>query len=240
MYTLAVILARAGSKGLPDKCVLPLCGQPVIAYTIRHARQAERVDDVVLSTDSKPAQAIGREMGVRVLERPAELATDKAPVDASLRHAVLWYEGEVGKAVDAVVMLYGNVPVRAPGSIDRCIEHIEKTGCDSVRTLAPVSKQHPDWLHRLDGDRMIQFRPNSIHRRQDLEPVYYHDGAVIVVNRDSLFRPETANDPHAFFGHDRRGVIQREDDSVDIDTRSDFYRAEVLLRTMGESQGASR
>ncbi len=238
MRTLAVILARAGSKGLPDKCVLPLCGQPVIAYTIGHAKAARRLTDVVLSTDSVKAQEIGRSMGVRVWPRPAELATDTARVDDAARDAVLGYEAETGGPVDAVVILYGNIPVRAPDAIDRCVELLERTGCDSVRTLAPVSKQHPDWLHRLDGDRMVQYRPNSIHRRQDLEPLYYHDGAVIAVARRSLFGPETAGDPHAFFGRDRRAVIQREEDSVDIDTRADFHRAEALLRARSESSGA--
>lgn len=236
MYTIAVILARAGSKGLPDKCVLPLCGRPMIAYTIGHARAAKRVNDIVLTTDSPAAQTIGRSQGIRVVQRPAELATDTARVDDSVRHAVDWYEETAGKAIDAVVILYGNIPVRAPDSIDRCIECLERTGCDSVRTVAPVTKQHPDWIHRLEGDRLVQFRPNSIHRRQDLEPLYYHDGAVIAVARSSLFGAGIAEDPHAFFGKDRRAVVQREDDAVDIDTRADFLRAEALLRTMKESQ----
>lgn len=236
MYTIAVILARAGSKGLPDKCVLPLCGRPMIAYTIGHARAAKRVNDIVLTTDSPAAQTIGRSQGIRVVQRPAELATDTARVDDSVRHAVGWYEEAAGRMIDAVVILYGNIPVRAPGSIDRCIECLERTGCDSVRTVAPVTKQHPDWIHRLEVDRLVQFRPNSIHRRQDLEPLYYHDGAVIAVARRSLFGTGIAEDPHAFFGKDRRAVVQREDDAVDIDTRADFLRAEALLRTMKESQ----
>jgi N-acylneuraminate cytidylyltransferase len=236
MHTIAVILARAGSKGLPDKCVLPLCGQPMIAYTIGHARAARLVSEVVLTTDSPAALAIGRSLGVQVVERPAELATDTARVDDSVRHAVGWYEQSTGKTIDAVVILYGNIPVRAPGSIDRCLECLERTGCDSVRTVAPVTKQHPDWIHRLDGDRLVQFRPNSIHRRQDLEPLYYHDGSVIALTRGSLFGPGIADDPHAFFGKDRRAVVQREDEAVDIDTRADFYRAEALLRSRNESE----
>jgi len=236
MLTVAVILARAGSKGLPDKCVLPLCGRPVIAYTIDHARQARLVDDVVLTTDSARAREIGRQMAIRVLTRPPELASDTAPVDQAVRHAVLWFESTTGRLVDAVVILYGNIPVRAPGAIDRCIEHLAATGCDSVRTVAPVSKQHPDWLHRLDADRMAQYRPNNIHRRQDLEPLYYHDGAVIAVTRRSLFADQTASDPHAFLGQDRRAVVQREEDSVDIDSKADFYRAEALLRDRDPSE----
>jgi len=240
MHTLAVILARAGSKGLPDKCVLPLCGQPVIAYTIRHAQQSQCADAIVLTTDSAQAMAVGRSMGVRVIDRPPDLTTDTTPVDAVVRHAVQCHEDETGQTIDVVVILYGNIPIRADGAIDRCVDHLVETGCDSVRTVVRVSKQHPDWLHRLDGDRMEQYRPNSIHRRQDLEPLYYHDGAVIVVRRAALFAPQTAADPHAFFGTDRRAVCQREEDSVDVDSAADFYRAEGLIRYRTEGLALQR
>ena len=235
MDTLAVILVRAGTKGLPDKCVLPLCGRPVLAYTIGHAQESRYVSAVVLTTDSAPAAAIARSAGVWVVDRPPELATDTAPVVAAVRHAVESYEVRTGTQYDAVVVLYGNVPVREYGIIDQCVDLLDTTGCDSVRTVAPVTKQHPDWLHRLDGDRLVQYRPNCIDRRQDLEPLYYHDGAVVVVRRDWLFVPEAAHDPHAFFGSDRRAVVQREEDTVDIDTSADFYRAEAVMRIRSEA-----
>jgi CMP-N-acetylneuraminic acid synthetase len=235
MYTLAVILARAGSKGLPDKCLRPLCGSPVLAYTIGHAQASECVDAVVLSTDSDEAAELGRAAGLRVIDRPAELATDATPVAASTRHAVETFEKQTGQRCDVVVILYGNVPIRSDGIVDRCVKHLTRTGCDSVRTVAPVTKQHPDWIHRLDNDRMIQFRPNHIHRRQDLEPLYYHDGAVVVVRRAGLFKSQHAHDPHAFFGDDRRAVVQGQEDTVDIDSLADLFQAEALIRLQGET-----
>lgn len=230
MHTIAVILARAGSNGLPNKCVLPVCGVPMISYTIGHAKASRRLDAVVLSTDSLEAARIGRSSGVLVVDRPGELATDGATVVSAVGHAVEAYEQAVGRSCDAVVILYGNIPVRAEGGIDQCIERLYATGCDSIRTVVRVSKQHPDWLHRLEDDRMVQFRRNSIDRRQDLEPVYYHNGAVIVVRRDSLFLPENDHDPHAFFGKDRRAVVQKEEDAVDVDTLADLYMAEAMIR----------
>ena len=246
MHTLAVILARAGSKGLPDKCVLPLCGRAVLAYSISHAQQSRCVDGIVLTTDSPHALAVGKLGRISTIQRPAELATDTARVDDVVRHAVSEYEASSSESVDAVVILYGNVPVRADGVIDRCVELLADAGADSVRTVTPVTKTHPDWLHHLDGDRMTQFRENSIHRRQDLEPLYYHDGAVVAVTRSSLFAAEGSDDPHAFFGSDRRAVPQAEEDTVDIDTLADLYRAEAIIRLANESvfldapKGASR
>jgi CMP-N-acetylneuraminic acid synthetase len=156
------------------------------------------------------------------------------------------YECEYGFRTDAVAILYGNIPVRAESIIDRCVDHLALSGADSVRTVTPVAKTHPDWLHRLDDDRMVQFRANSIHRRQELEPLYYHDGAVVAVTRDALFAATDSQDPHAFFGEDRRAIEQREEDTVDIDSLADFFRAEAMIRIQSEAvicdppKGASR
>jgi len=235
VHTLAVIMARAGSKGLPDKCSLPLCGRPLISYTIGHAQEARLVNAIVLTTDSAAAKSVGQAAGIQVIDRPAELAGDSASVVDTVRHAVEAHECQTGQKVDVVVILYGNIPVRAPGVVDRCVDHLIRTGCDSVRTVAPVTKQHPDWIHRLEGDKLVQFRPNTIHRRQDLEPLYYHDGAVIAVKRDNLFIPEAFENPHGFFGHDRRAVVQNPEDAVDVDTRVDLFLAEAILRSRGEA-----
>ncbi len=236
MTCLGVILARAGSKGFPDKCLRVLAGKPVIAYTFEHAIASRRLSSVVLTTDSEPAKAFAREAGIQVIDRPAELATDTATVDAAARHAVETFESDGAVPVDVVVLLYGNIPVRADGLIDRAIEHLAASGADSVRSVAPVSKQHPDWLHRLEGDRMQQFRPNSIHRRQDLSPLYYHDGAVAVVTRRALFGALDAPDDYqAFLGADRRALVQRPEDAVDIDEPIDLYVAEAVLRARSEA-----
>lgn len=241
MNALGVILSRAGSKGLPDKCSRRLLGLPVIQYTFDHALASRRLTAVVLSTDSQPAKALAREAGIEVIDRPPELATDTATVDAAARHAVTQYDKKHGCVIDIVALLYGNIPVRADGLIDRAIDRLVETGADSVRSVAPVSKQHPDWLSRLDGDRMSQLRPNSIYRRQDLEPFYYHDGAIAVVMRLALFAAlDTPGDHQAFLGGDRRALVQRPEEAVDIDEPLDLLVAEAILRTRSEANRARK
>jgi len=228
LHRLAVILARAGSKGLPNKNVLIIAGRPMIAYTIDEARAAEQIDDLCVTTDAPKAAEASRATGVLVIDRPPELATDTATVDAAVRHAVESYE-KLRRPVTHVAILYANVPVRPAGIIDRAMRHLIESGADSVRSLAPVTKQHPDWLHRLDGDRMIQYRKNSIYRRQDLERLYYHDGAVLTVTRASLF-VTSPDDNHAFLGADRRGVVSERGSAIDIDSPEDAIIAEAIIR----------
>lgn len=236
MKVLGVILARSGSKGIPEKCVADLLGRPLIDYTFDHALAAGSLTQVVLTTDSDGAKAIARSRGIAVVDRPAHLASDTATVDAAARHAMEEVEREGSSPFDAVCLLYGNIPLRADGLIDRAVAKLAESEADSVRSVAPVGKHHPDWLHRVSGDSMEQFRKNSIYRRQDLEPLFYHDGAVVVVTRAALFGAvETPDDHQAFLGRDRRAIIQQPHDSVDVDEPIDLFLAEALLRAKRES-----
>ena len=116
-------------------------------------------------------------------------------------------------------------------SIDRAVDLLEETGCDSVRSFCPVGKWHPGWMCRLDGDHVNALHPGSVHRRQDLEPLFLHDGAVVAVSRASMLLAEDhPDDPHAFFGIDRRAIQTGIGDTVEIDHQRDLYWAEAVLR----------
>ena len=232
---LGVVMARAGSKGLADKHVQMLRGRRVIDYSLDHAEASKLLTKIVVSTDSPAVAAVARERGLQVIERPAELATDTASVQAVMLHALEQVEASGGVKFDAAVILYGNVAVRGEGVIDRAIAHWAQTQCDSVRTFCPVGKWHPGWMSRLEGDIVIPLRPGSIHRRQDLEPLLLHDGAVVVMSRASLLRgKEMPDDPHAMFGVDRRGITTKAEETVEIDSRRDLYIAEAVLRAIAE------
>jgi CMP-N-acetylneuraminic acid synthetase len=146
-------------------------------------------------------------------------------------HAMHTVEQRSSFRADALVVLYGNVPVRGAEVIDRSIRLLAETQCDSVRTFCPVGKWHPAWMSELDGDRVTALHPGSIHRRQDLEPLFLHDGAAVAVSRASMLRGEaTPTDPHAFFGIDRRGIHTDAGETVEIDQLRDLYWAEAVLR----------
>src|SRR2546421_10963423 len=228
---LAVIMARAGSVGLKNKHTLPLLGRPVISYTFDHAIASKLITGWVVSSDSPEILSLSADAEFHTTKRPPHLATAEASVQSVLLHALNSIERDCGYVADAVVTLYGNVPIRGEGAIDRGIAMLQQTKCDSVRSFCPVGKWHPAWMSRLDGDKVVPLHPGSIHRRQDLEPLYLHDGAVIATTRDSLMRAaKTPDDPHAFFGADRRAILTAPGETVEIDQLSDLYVAEGLLR----------
>lgn len=249
---LAIVLARGGSKGLPRKNALEIGGRACVEWTLEDACEARSVGWVVLSTDDAELRAIGekpewKSRGVRVVERSADLAGDTATVDAAAREALRGWErltsaergGETHEG--PIVILYGNVPIRPQGLIDRAVACLVEHGADSVQSYAPVGKYHPWWMARVD-ETTGAVRPwegevlnHGVFRRQDLPPVFVPDGGVIVVTRAALMLEikgvSQASGPHAFFGRDdrRRGVVTREGEVVDIDSRTDLMVARAMV-----------
>jgi len=233
--TAAVVIARRGSKGLPNKAMQPLLGKPLVGWACGHALAAKRIDHVCLSTDGTQIANVGKHLGIDVFYRPPELATDTATVDAAVRHAVTRLEEQLGETVTHVAILYGNIPLRPDNLVDRAIEKLTDTGCDSVQSVCPVEKNHPLWMKKVagrSGDELLMYEPNRVYRRQDLPPVYMLDGGVLAMTRRSLF---TVNErePHAFLGKDRRAVTTRPGDVVDVDTDLDLCYARALLEHRG-------
>ncbi len=244
MRTAAIILARAGSKGVPGKNMRPIAGRPCAAWTIQHALEARRTGSVRLvavSTDSPELRELAEETGVTTIDRPPDLATDTATVDAAARHALVELERHAGGRIDAAVILYANVPVRPGGGelIARAVSMLATTGADSVQSYCPVGKHHPWWTARVEPEAMGgrvgpwegDVLNHGIYRRQDLPPALIPDGAVLAVTRRALMLeiPGVAAGPHAFFGLDRRGIINPEGSVVDIDAPSDLLTAEAAL-----------
>jgi len=227
---LAVVIGRAGSKGLPRKNALPVAGVPMIAHSVRFALASRSVERVIVSTDGAEIAEIARAEGADVFLRPDAVSNDTATVDSAVRHAV----EASGSRAETIVILYGNVPVRPADLADRAVARLHETGADSVQSYYRVGKTHPFWMSRLDeSGRVSQFIENRIYRRQELPPLFMPDGGVIAVRRASLFDVREG-EPHAFFGRDRRGIETREGDVVDVDTALDLAVAEAILNSRAE------
>ena len=231
MITLGVILARAGSVGLASKHLRMLLGRPMIEYTFDHAFDSALLSRVVVSTDCPGVARLARRYQLQVIDRPAELAGPNASVQDVMLHAMKTLEKSEDFHADALAVLYGNVPVRGSGVIDLAIQTLRETGCDSVRSFCPVGKWHPAWMSKINGDKVEALQTGSIHRRQDLTPLYLHDGAIVAVSRSSMLRGlRFPTDPHAFFGIDRRAIHTGMGETVEVDHQRDLYWAEAVLR----------
>ncbi|MDX2145897.1 MAG: acylneuraminate cytidylyltransferase family protein [Planctomycetota bacterium] len=229
----ALVLARAGSKGVPGKNTADIAGKPCVAWTIEAALRSS-VARVVVSTDDARVGEVARGLGVEVVERPAALASDAARIDDAARHAA----GVAFPQTHHVVILYANVPVRPARLIDDALDLLRLGGCDSVQSFTPVGKHHPWWTVRVDectgelrpweGERLF----HDVFRRQDLPAAYVPDGGVMALTRDSLFlrRTDEPSHPHAFLGRVRRAVVTPPGSVIDIDSGLDLEVARAALR----------
>ncbi len=230
----AVILGRAGSKGLPGKNAMPLAGRPMVSHTIAHCRAATTLARIIVSTDCPQVRGAAVREGIEVIVRPADLASDQATVDAAARHALLDDDAPIA------VILYANVPIRPAGLIDRAVNLLIESGADSVQSYAPVGKYHPYWEVKIDdAGRISPYVANTIYRRQDLPPLFVPDGGVIAVRRASLYHV-VEGQPHSFLGRDRRGIHNEAGAVVDVDDRMDFLLAQLMLTTGQEPSHAHR
>lgn len=221
---LCVIPARGGSKRLPGKNIKPLLGRPLIAYAIAAAKGSTYVDRVVVTTDDEAIAAVARECGAEIVMRPAQMASDEAPVIQGYQHAVQQAES-AGTTYDLLVLIQPTVPGVRAGDVDAAIEKIIEAGTNCAITVAEISER-PEFMFRQDqGGVLAPYAAGSLLRTQDLETLYRINGAVYVTKRATVMDAGTITDQASC-----AGVVMPRERSVDIDTALDFMMAETLLR----------
>lgn len=235
MKAAALICARGGSKGLPGKNIKPLNGKPLIVYAIEHAKSVNRIERVLVSTDSEEIAQVARDAGASVpFLRPAELARDDSPEWLVWRHALEFLTAG-GNRPDALVSVPATAPLRKPVDIENCLDAFEEGGSDVVITMTEA--------HRSPYFNMVVQKPDQsvslvippvsgITRRQDAPVVYDITTVAYVVSPDFLM-----SSPGIFSGR-VRGVFVPRERALDIDTPFDFRIAECLIAGGSDAHGS--
>ena len=149
MNILAIIPARGGSKGVPQKNLKPLGRQPLVAHVIQAAKNSRYIDKLIISTDDKDIGQLGTRMGLEIpFMRPTELATDNVPLIAVVLHAYNYFKKK-DIHYDAVLSVQPSCPFLTNETIDKVVELWLETNCESVVTIAQITKGHPYIAKRL-------------------------------------------------------------------------------------------
>jgi CMP-N-acetylneuraminic acid synthetase len=225
MIVLGIVPARGGSKGLPNKNLRSLGGQPLLARTAEAARRSRSLARTVLSTDDPAIAEAGRVLGLDVpFMRPVELAADETPMLPVLRHAVETLARE-GFHTDVVVLLQPTSPFRRAEHIDAAVDLLASSGADSVVSVVEVPHQFsPVSVLTLTNGRVQPYIPGPlVTRRQDKPRVYARNGPAVLAVRVSVL------ERGALYGDDCRPLVMTPADSVDIDDVHDFDYAEFIL-----------
>ena len=192
---IGIVPARAGSKKLPRKNIAPLCGKPLIAWSIEAGLRSRYIDLVIVSTDSKTIAGIAEKYGGSVpFIRPAELATDKTPTIDVVIHALEYLNNQRNQRFDYTVLLEPTSPLREDNDIDRMLEQIisGEQDFDSIISVGEVS-EHPSIMKRLVGPRLEPFCDELVQttRRQDTEPAYFPYGVAYIAKTKALLAENT-------------------------------------------------
>ena len=227
MKNIAFIFARGGSKGLPGKNIRVLKGKPLIAWSIKHAHAVQRIDRIIVSTDSQEIADVAKEYGAEVpFIRPLEIASDTSPEWLAWQHALNYLYTEEGELPNVMISLPCTAPLRLPIDIENCLDEYEKGDVDVVIT---VSDAHRSPFFNMvkensDGTVGLVNPPTSIiERRQDAPDVY--DMATVAY----VVRPEFVIENNSIFEGRVRAINIPRERAVDIDTMLDFKIAEYLL-----------
>jgi len=225
---LALIPARGGSKGLPGKNIRPLCGKPLIAWSIEQVLASKYIDRMVVSTDSPAIALIARKHGAKVpFLRPKELATDKASTIDAIEHAVNFFKKQ-GEDFDYIALFEPTSPLRDKEDIDRAIKRlIDNEGkADSLVSFGEVHMEHPGIVKKMIGGWMVPYCPGfkKVFRRQDLDKAYFPYGVIYLSKTRHLFKTRT------FYQKKTMPFFIERWQNYEVDDIVDFYCIEAVLK----------
>lgn len=177
--TLAVIAARGGSKGIPHKNLLPLCGKPLIAWSVEQARNAKGVTEVAVSSDSDEILAVAEQYGAIGVKRPAAIAGDTATSESAWLHALDAREAATG-AFDLVLSLQATSPIREAADLDGALSQYAAEGWDSLLSVCEI-EDFFNWRKLPDGGAdAVNYDWRSRRRRQEIEKLYLENGSFYI------------------------------------------------------------
>lgn len=227
---LGVVTARGGSKGLPGKNIRPLCGKPLIAWTIDAAFGAKLLDAVVVSTDDQQIASVAKQFGAEVpFLRPPELAGDTASSIDVVLHAIDALK-ESGRDFDIVVLLEPTSPLREPDDIRAALDKMLTAGAGAVVSVCRAESAHPAFMFRQGEDsrlRPFMERPPTGLRRQEIEPLFFLEGTVYASRIDVL------RENRSFYHNDTVAYEVPKWKFLEIDDIDDFQMVEALAKHMG-------
>jgi CMP-N,N'-diacetyllegionaminic acid synthase len=223
MKPLVIIPARGGSKGVPRKNIKFLGGKPLIEYTLNAAKQVTSKDLICVSTEDQEIKEVVESLGFKVpFLRPENLATDTAGTYEVLLHAIEFYKKH-GYEVDVLILLQATSPFRTSNQIQEALSLFDES-CDMVVSVNETNA-NPYYTLREENQEgwLVKSKDGAFTRRQDCPKVYELNGAIYIINVNSLIKM-----PLNKFSKVRKYEMN-EFSSLDIDSELDWDFASYIL-----------
>jgi CMP-N,N'-diacetyllegionaminic acid synthase len=226
LSVVAIIPARGGSRAIPKKNLMPICGKPLIAWSIAQARAASSIDQVYVTSDSEEILEAAASFGARPILRPAALATDQASSESAWLHAVDQIE-KSGTSIRLVVAMQATSPVRESSDLDGAIKQFWRDGLDSLLSCCEVEDF---FMWRLLADGQAASTNHDFTQRaprQTIEKRYLENGSFY------LFAPELLRKAGNRLGGRIGLFVMARHKLFQIDNPEDARLCEVIMRGYG-------
>lgn len=225
----AVIPARGGSKRIPRKNIKTFHGQPMIAYSINAAKDADCFDKIIVSTDDEEIAKVALECGAEVpFIRPKELADDYAGTIPVIQHAID-YISETDPSVSEVCCIYATAPFISASAIQDALNILTSQDCSYVFSATAYTFPIQRSFKVTKDNRISMLQPEAFSSRsQDLDE-YFHDAGQFYWGKVDLWRKGTP-----FFNENSLPIILPTYLVQDIDTEDDWVRAELMYQALME------
>ena len=228
MEVLGIIPARGGSKGIPRKNIIDLCGKPLMEYTFDAYHNSKLLSRIVVSTEDKEIGEFAISKGVEVIWRPEELAGDLSDTKDVLVQVLEYLKEKEGYVPDYTMILQTTSPLRTGEDIDNCISMITENDADAVVSVEKVPHNcYPEKVMILE-DGYLGFLPegseNNTTRQLLKRELYARNGAAVY-----LFKTDMFLKTRSYYGDKCLPYIMSSNNSLDIDTYEDLELVEALM-----------
>ena len=225
----ALVPARGGSKGILQKNIVPLADQPLLAYTLKAAKESEVIDSIYVSSDDDQILAMAHYYGAERVKRDPHLARDESPIDPVVAEFI--HRLKLGDK-DIIVLLLPTSPLRSAVHIREALaEFRDFPTCRSLISVREINNQlmkayvgGGEFLSPLAGAH------SSYMRRQDLPSLYMPNNAITIFKVEEFMREEQIPRTHEI------PYLMSDIDSLDIDSPDDLQLAEQYLHTRKRAQ----
>lgn len=230
MEIAAIIPARGGSKGLPRKNLLPLCGHPLIAYSILAAQNSRTVQRIIVNTDDPEIAQIALRYGAEVpFIRPATLASDNSTDLEVFQHALEWHKQQENYRPDLIVHLRPTSPLRRSTWIDEAVQSMHILHADALRAVTP-SPYTPYKMWKIQEDQgslvplltLPEIEEPYNAPRQSLPQTYWQTGTLDIIKPAVIENGSMSGNKIIPFIIDQKYI-------ADIDAQQDLESAEKKI-----------
>jgi N,N'-diacetyl-8-epilegionaminate cytidylyltransferase len=231
-YTIGLICARGGSKGVSRKNLRSLGGKPLLGWAVEVARECPSIERVIVSTEDEEIAAVAKSFGAEVpFIRPCELARDDSAELLVWQHAIRTLASLDNKTPEVLVNIPPTSPLRAVEDVEGCIENLSQNDADLCITVRQAQRNPYFNMIKLENGWASLVIPSSggTFRRQDAPEVFDMTTVAYAARCDYVIRTRGLLDGKV------RAALVPDDRAVDIDTEFDLAFAEFLLQRRHKS-----